>query len=455
MSYMEHFHQDPRIQQAKALLLEALQEHTRELTTIKPPDVTRQVRYQELLKAFSVVRGAPLFFPYLGSGFGHGALVELMDGSVKYDMITGIGVHFLGHSHPLMSEAVFNAALSNTIMQGNLQQNEDSVELADLFTKAAGLPHCFLTTSGVMANENGIKIALQKNAPAGRILAFEHCFTGRSVTCSQVTDKSAFREGLPLNIPVDYIPFFDIDAPEESSKSAIIALKKAIYRYPKAHALMIFELVQGEGGFNVGSKPFFEELMKICKEHHIAILVDEVQSFARTHRLFAYQHFELDKYVDIVTVGKLTQVCATLFTEEYRPKPGLLSQTYTGSTASILACQTILQILLKGKQYGEEGRNAAIFKRFKAHFEKLKTSFPEAIHGPYGLGAMIAFTPFDGTYAVAKSLTEALFEAGVITFIAGVNPTRIRFLPPAAVITDDQIDHVMEIIGLTLATFKK
>lgn len=446
MLYAEKLKNDSRVSQAKALLLEALKELQKSIQTIKKADPERKIAYQEMLDLLVATRGAKLYFPYIGSGIGHNSFVELSDGSVKYDMITGIGVHFFGHSHPDFLEASVDAALSDTVMQGNLQQNNDGVELASLLIKESGLPHCFLSTSGVMANENALKIAFQKNAPAQRILAFDHCFAGRSLCFSQVTDKPAFREGLPLNVPVDYIPYFDAERPEASIDEAKNRLLQTIQRYPKGHAIMIFELVQGEGGFYSGSKLFFETLMKICKEHHIAVFADEVQTFARTEALFAFQHFGLSEYVDIAAVGKLSQVAATLFSSDYAPKAGLLSQTFIGSTSALKVGKLLIEKLIKGNFYGKTGRIAAIHKRFEEHFKKI----PHLVKGPFGLGCMIAFTPLDGSFEKTTKAIHALYDAGVMTFIAGSNPSRIRMLVPGGVIKDEDIDAVMKIIESTL-----
>ncbi len=126
------------------------------------------------------------FFPYLGSGIGNGPFVELADGSVKLDLITGIGVHGFGHSHPLLVEAGIDAAIGDTIMQGNLQQNSNSYELVKLLVDTAcqfgaGLNHCLLSTSGAMANENSLKMAFQKNYPANRVIAFLSLFRGSHI----------------------------------------------------------------------------------------------------------------------------------------------------------------------------------------------------------------------------------------------------------------------------------
>lgn len=446
----EALRNDPRVLEAKRLLLEAVKDHASNLKAPEKANPQVSEKASQELAEFASLRGAPLFYPYLGSGIGRGSLVELIDGSVKYDMITGIGVHFLGHSHPIFTAAAFDAALEDGIMQGNLQQNVSSLTLAKMLSELAGLPHCFFSTSGVMSNENAVKVAFQRNFPAARILAFDRCFAGRSLTFSQVTDKAAYREGLPLNIPVDYIPFYDAEHPKESCKAAEDALKKLIHRYPKQHAIMMFELVQGEAGFYAAPKEFFEPLMKLCKEAHIAVFADEVQSFGRTTSPFSFQRLGLGAYVDIAAVGKLTQICATLFTDEYKPKPGLLSQTFTGSTSSIHACIAFLKYIAQGHVYGPQGRIQQIEDRFHQRLNAIKNANPDLIKGPFGIGAMVAFTPLDGSHETCIQVAKALFDAGVLSFIAGSNPTRIRFLVPALVITDEEIDSVMQIVETTL-----
>jgi acetylornithine aminotransferase len=82
--------------------------------------------------------------------------------------------------------------------------------------------------------------------------------------------------------------------------------------------------------------------------------------------------------------------------------------------------------------------------------DRIASAHPTWIKGPYGEGAMIAFTPFDGSEAVAKKLLTALFDAGVIAFLCGAAPTRLRFLPPVAVVSDEQIDTTCKILGQVL-----
>lgn len=441
---------DPRIAEAKRLLKNAVSEHQQKLVGVRPPIESLKQSYQSLVETFSRYRGNKLWFPYIGSGLGRGVLVELMDGSIKYDFISGIGVHYWGHNHLDLIDAAVDAAISDTTMQGNLQQNVDSLELSALLTKAAGMPHCFLTTSGAMANENALKVAFQKRFPASRVLAFERCFVGRTLILSQITDKPSFREGLPSNIAVDYIPFFDPLHPQESTARAVAALKTHIARYPKEYAIMCMEFVQGEGGFYHGTLEFFKALTTILKEHHIAVFADEIQTFGRTQKLFAFQYFGLQSDVDIVSIGKLSQVCATFFTDEYQPRAGLLSQTFTGSTSAIKVGKRILLDLLGGGYYGPEGKIQQIHEHFVKQLASLSKRHPDLIQGPFGLGCMIAFTPYDGSVQKVTDFTHRLFEAGVIGFIAGSNPTRIRFLVPAGAIRFEDIDQAMSIIERTL-----
>ena len=456
----ENLFRDPQTTAALQQLAHSLKQHQGQITTIKKADPDRQKSYAATISEFSQLRSGNLFYPYIGSGIGNGVFVELLDGSIKYDFIIGIGVHLLGHSHPKIVEACLKTALENTVMLGHLQQNASSHEFSKLLLGAANakgskLAHCFLSSTGVMADENAIKIAFQKNHPRHRILAFEKCFMGRTLALSQITDKPGFREGLPLNYKIDYIPFYDELRPQESTAEALAALKKHIVRYPDQHALMAFELVQGESGFNPGSREFFTALMDELKKNDIAILVDEVQTFGRSSQLFAFQHFGLDSYVDLVTVGKASQVCATLFTESYKPKPGLLSQTFIASASAIAAGQVIVQELLSGGYFGANGRNLRLHAHFKKKLEELAKKHPALIKGPYGIGGMVAFTPFGGDNAKVTKFVHALFQNGVMGFVAGANPTRARFLLPVGAVQEHHIDEVTTIIEQTLLALAK
>ncbi|MFI4875336.1 MAG: aminotransferase class III-fold pyridoxal phosphate-dependent enzyme [Blastopirellula sp. JB062] len=445
---------DPRVAEAKRLLREALTEQT---ASLAPRESLPELReeYDAMLAEFAALRGGALYYPFLGSGAGRGSLVELANGGVKYDMITGIGVHACGHNHPQLLDLQIDAALEDTVMQGNLQQNRESLEVCRRLVKlarrqGASIDHCFLTSSGAMANENALKILFQHRRGASRILAFDNAFAGRSIVLSQVTDRPQYRAGVPATIPVDFVPFYDLDQPEASLRNAVETLRRHLTRYPDAHCGFMMELVQGEGGYRTAPREFFTALCQELRQANVPIYFDEIQTFGRTHAPFAFQMLQLDEYVDVATVGKMTQVCATLFHEKLKPKPGLLSQTFTSSTSALLAANYILRQLDEGDYFGESGRNAEVHRRFRERFEALRKRRPQIISGPWGVGGMIAFTAFDGSSEMAKQVLFELYAAGVIAFAAGAAPTRIRFLPSLLAIADEEIDSVCDLVERTL-----
>jgi 4-aminobutyrate aminotransferase-like enzyme len=190
--------------------------------------------------------------------------------------------------------------------------------------------------------------------------------------------------------------------------------------------------------------------MDILREADAAILIDEVQTFGRTTELFAFQYFGLDEYVDVVTVGKSTQVCATIFREDFRPRPGLVSQTFTSSTSAIRAAEAILGVLTGEGFLGPDGKIARLHAHFEKRLKEIEARQPGKIKGPFGIGAMVAFTVFDGSLDMTKKFLHALFEAGVISFYAGSAPFRVRFLIPAGAVSFEDIDAVSAILEKTL-----
>lgn len=444
---------DPVFVAAKQQILNAVRKHSARISALRPPISSLAESYEKTVKAFSEFRSIPLFYPYVGSGMGNGAFVELADGSVKYDFISGIGVHW-GHCHPKVVEASIEAAVIDLAIQGHLLQNKDAFDLSTLLIEHSGLEHCFLSSSGAMANENALKIAFHNKAPATRILAFDRCFLGRTLGLAQITDKPDFRIGLPPTLLVDYIPFFDWKDPSGSTERAVAQLKKHLARYPHSHACMCLEMIQGEAGSYPGTHEFFMALIQILKEQDIPVFVDEVQTFGRTDKLFAFQHFGLEGHVDLVTIGKLAHTCATLFSAKMRPKPGLLSQTFTASTAAIHVGQAIIKSLIEEGYLGPAGKNMQIRKHIVDRLEAISARHPDDFEGPFGYGTMIAFTPFKGNREKVLAYVHALFKAGVIAFISGSNPTRIRFLVPPGGVTLQAIDEVAVILEESLVKMK-
>lgn len=442
---------DPRVAEAKKLLAAALADAQQGLSGVRAADPDRAEQLKPVYGEFARLRGGALPLNYLGSGIGRGALVELLDGSVKYDLINGIGVHGLGHSDAGLLAAGVDGALGDTVMQGNLQQNGESKDLcADLVAIAnqngAKLNHCFLTTAGSMANENAIKLVFQKHAPATHLIAFRQNFSGRTLAQASITDKAAYRDGLPESLRVHYLPFFKAGDKQKSIDSALKHLRLHLQRYPGKIAGAMFEMVQGEGGYNAGDADFFRALMTECRANHVAVLVDEIQSFGRTSQPLAFQHYGLDDLVDVVSVGKMTQVCATLFTDAYVPRPGLISQTFTGATTQIFAAREVLRRMQGEKWFGQRGLNLTIRAKFADRFAALHRKHPGLIGAElFGVGAMIGFEVFGGDADKTKQVMATLYDRGVIAYLCGGAPMRLRFLPPVSKLTDADIDAIMAI----------
>ncbi len=453
----EHFMHDKSLYHSIATMVDTLSYHQQAIVGITNGRAPLSEKFKQLCQEANTARGGNLYYPYLGSGLGKGPYVELADGSIKLDLICGIGPHFWGHSNKDIIRESLRASLSDILMQGHLQQNTDAIDLMNVIINLASsggakLEHCFLSSIGAMANENALKILFQHKQPADRILCFEQCFSGRTLATAEMTDKAAFRQGLPDTLKVDYIPFYDSTSPKEGTERTIDALESHLQRNPDKYAGMCLELIQGEGGFKVGSKKFFEEIFAVLKRHDIPVWIDEIQTFGRTSKPFAFQHFELDKYVDIITMGKMSQVCATIFSNKLKPNPGLLSQTFTASTTAINVANFLLCDKSFTSLFGKKGKNQQLHNCFVKKLKRLNKKYPEHFQGPYGMGGMIAFTVFNGDMQRTKVFLNDLFDAGVITFIAGSNPARVRFLPPIPILEESHIDEAFDVIE---STFKK
>ena len=460
VTHADALRSDPRIAEAKQLIAQAVADHAKSITDVREASGALTANYQSMLDRLGAARGGTPFWPYLAAGLGNGPYVELADGSVKLDFICGIGVHGCGHSHASMVDAAIDAALEDTVMQGNLQQHPPSLEMCERLLKlanssGAALDHCLLSTSGAMANENALKIALHHKTPADRIIAFDNAFAGRSLATAALTDRPKYRSGLPLTLAVDYLPFRVDSDPAGSQTRTVETLRKMLDRHPDRYAAFWAEPIAGEGGYYPGSHDFFAALCEPLREAGVPIIFDEVQTFSRTTRPYAFQHFELDQYADIVTIGKITQVCATMYRGSMRPKAPILSQTFTGSSSSIATGLAMLDALeLKGC-FGANGENARRHQYFANALQKLSAKYPKLIRGPYGEGMMIGFTPGDGSFDQAKSLMTTMYETGLLGFVCGADPTRIRFLPPPATTTTEHIDAAIDLLDQSLKTFSK
>ena len=414
-------------------------------------DPSVSAAYRSAIQDFNRLRGRDLYFPFLGSGAGSGPFVELADGSVKYDMITGIGVNLFGHAHPAFVSEVIDSSVSD-VQQGNIQPGLEAAALVTALLKRVGkdcrLSHAWLTTCGTMANETALKIIRQKKFPATRVIAFEDGFSGRSTAMQEITDNAKYREGQPTYGEVTYVPHFDRAAGlKESVERVVRVIESCTTRYPGKYAAITLELVQGEGGFVFGPKEFYEQIFEAAKRAGLAIWVDEIQTFGRTGELFAYQTLGLEKWVDVVTVAKTFQASATMFAAEFNPRPGLVAGTFSGSTTALRTGRRTLELFDEERMFGADGKVRKLSARFEANLERLKQGPCKGKIGELRIiGGMVGFVPLSGTMEDVKRVLFRLFDLGVVAFYCGHGPYLVRMLPPLGCMVEKDVDAVCTMI---------
>ncbi|MFZ9000130.1 MAG: aminotransferase class III-fold pyridoxal phosphate-dependent enzyme [Bacteriovoracaceae bacterium] len=434
-------------------LFSAILAEQSQVTGLKGPNPEKKHLVEEYLADYAKNKGRGFFFNYLSSGKGHGPFTEQIDESVKYDLIGGIGPNILGHSHPLYIKGTLEAATTDTIMCGNLLSYHEPAELTKTLLNSVSqsrLKHFWFAGSGSFANDNALKIIWQKTSPKNKIIAFEKAFAGRSIATQEITFNPAYRQGMPQHLNIEHVPHFNHFEKEKSLEETMKHLNNIWEKDKDNVCALMIELVQGEAGFNYGTKEYYQSIFKWAKEKGLYIIVDEVQTFARTRELFAFQMFELDEYVDVVTIGKALQACGTFYTEELNPKPGLIAGTFNGSLAALRVGNLIVNYLLNGHFYSESGRMKKIEESFISRLRYLSQNSCKGKIGYIGgIGTMISFEVGDASKATTDEFIKALYKNGIICFSAGKDPFRVRFLLPTC-LTDDHIDEIFEVIETSI-----
>lgn len=443
-------------QSAKKNLIDSLKKELAVLQRPKPAAAELKKNYDELVSSIEKGRGRELFYKFVPSGAGSGPLIELADGSVKYDLITGIGVNFFGHGNLELFEAQLDGTWGE-VMQGNLGPNRDHLALTRALLDAVPktrLKNVWITTCGATANEIALKIIRQKKAPATKIFTFEHAFAGRTTALQEITDNPKYREGQPVYGEVSYLPFFSagskMTAAGQGAEAAAL-MRKEIARYPGKFAGFVFEIVQGEGGFNVAPREFLAPILDEARKQGLAVWADEIQTFGRTGEVFCFQRLGLDEYIDVVTAAKLLQAGAVMYAADYNPKAGLISGTFSSASSAIRSGIKVMEIL-RARMTGPSGRVRKLEAIALEELARIKAG-PAGKHVPDHsvFGGMIAFSVFDGTLDTMKKFLFRLWDLGVIAFYCGHGPYRARMLAPFGVMTDEQLRHVFSLTEQAIA----
>ena len=365
--------------------------------------------------------------------FVRGSGTELWDrdGNRYLDLLTGLAVTSLGHSHPAVAEAISEQA--RTLLHvSNLYATEPQVEVAQTIDRLnGGGGQVFFCNSGAEANEAAIKLA-RKHGGRGRhvVVSALRSFHGRTLATLHATGQPEKHEIFqPLPEGFRHVPYGDADELERTLDPSVAGI--------------LLEAVQGEGGVNPATKEYFQAVRTICDERGILMMVDEVQTgLARTGAWFGYQHFDVRP--DVVTMAKALgngmPIGAVWAPREIAAsfEPGDHATTFGGQPLATSAARAVLRTM-----EAMDAPNAAqrIGGELMAKLEETK-----GVSAVRGIGLLLAAEldeGIDARVAVAKCMAGGLV-------VNAVTPTAIRFAPPFT-LTSEQIDEALEILSAAIA----
>ena len=370
-----------------------------------------------------------------------GATLTDVDGNTFVDFAGGVGCMNVGHSHPRVVEAIREQAERFTHTDFTIVPYENYVALAERLVELApisGELRAGFFNAGAEAVENAVKFA---RAHTGRpaVIAFEGGFHGRTLLALSLTSKThPYKAGLGPFAPETYrVPFDDLDALEWAFKTRVAA---------EDVAAIVFEPVQGESGFIVPSQEFVAGLRRICDEHGIVLVADEVQTgFCRTGRMFAMEHFGVEP--DLMTIAKSVAaglpLSGVIGRAEIMDAPGdsAVGGTYVGNPVAIAAAHAVLDVIAE-ERLAE--RAEAIGETIRARMDTWRERFDE-VADVRGLGAMLAIAMVrDGKpdADLATAVAEGAARRGLLLLKAGIHSNCIRVLVPL-VISDAELDEAL------------
>jgi len=394
-----------------------------------------------------------------------GAALEDVDGNRYLDFAGGIGCLNVGHRSPRVISALREQLEKHLHLCFAVTPYESYIALAEKLNALApgkAPKKTIIVNTGAEAVENAVKIArAYTKRPA--VICFEDAFHGRTLLTMTLTSKThPYKAGFqPFASDVYRIPFAYPYRAVKGATAETFArhLEDAFKRIvaPESVAAVIAEPVLGEGGFIVPPKDYFALLQKICRQHGILFVADEVQSgFARTGKWFASEHFGIEP--DLITMAKSLgggmPIAAVTGRAEIMDAPGVgsLGGTFCGHPLSCVAALAAIETIEKENLLS---RSAAIGRRFEERARAWQKTWP-LVGEVRGLGGMCAVElvrdaatrePAD---AETKQVARFCYEHGLITITAGTLNNVIRILVPL-VVTDEQFDEGLGVIESALA----
>ncbi|WP_343553656.1 4-aminobutyrate--2-oxoglutarate transaminase [Pantoea sp.] len=374
-------------------------------------------------------------------------------GRAYTDFAAGIAVLNTGHRHAKVMAAVQQQLECFTHTAFQIIPYENYIQLAERLNALVPIAGAVKTTffsSGAEAVENAVKIARAATGRPG-IIAFTGAFHGRTNMTMSLTGKVVpYKTGFgPFASPVFHARYPNI-LHGVSVATALESLE-AIFRSdisPQQVAAIIFEPVQGEGGFYSAPPEFVVALRELCDRHGILLIADEIQTgFARTGKLFASEYYAVQP--DLITMAKSLAGGFPLSAVSGRaevmdaPEPGGLGGTYAGSPPAIAAALAVLHII---EEESLCERANQLGSRLKAALQRADC---QSLVDVRGYGSMIA-AEFNDTAGkpsaeIAKVIQQQALEQGLILLTCGVYGNVIRFLYPLT-IPDAQFDAALDLL---------
>ena len=362
---------------------------------------------------------------------GSGARIWDADGKEYIDFFAGFGAGgVVGHCHPEVVAAIKSQA-EKLLSCGNLFTNEPQVELAKCIVEHSFDAQCFFCHSGAEANETALKLTrLVAGEGRYKIISFHNCFHGRTMGALSLTPEKyqkGFDPMLPGNVKV---PFDDIEAVEASIDNQTAGI--------------IIEPIQGEGGVNVPSKEFMQDLRRLCDEKSLVLICDEVWTApARTGEWFAYQHYGITP--DIMTIGKAIgggvplAACVARRELSSRMTPGTHGCTLGGNPLCAASGVSVMKLIER------ENLIDAARKKGQICLDTIRSASISKIKDIRGKGLMIGIE----LDCSCKEIFNQCLEEGLI-----INCTQekvIRIAPPL-IIDDADLQQGLEILIKVLST---
>ncbi|MDF3818955.1 4-aminobutyrate--2-oxoglutarate transaminase [Leptospira sp. 96542] len=401
--------------------------------------LTNKTLWERRLK--NVPRGVSTAYPIFAERAENAEIWDV-EGKRFIDFGGGIGVQNTGHRHPKVVAAIHKQVDAYLHTAFQIMPYEPYVVLAEKLNAKApidGEAKTILFSSGAEALENAVKIARAATGRPG-FISFLGGFHGRTMMTLALTGKVLpYKKGFgPFPNDVYHIPFpmeYHGVTEEDSLKSLTNLFKADID--PTRVAAIAIEPVQGEGGFYIASPSFFQKLRKICDEHGILLIADEVQSgFARTGKLFAIEHSGIKP--DLITTAKslaggmpLSAVIGKSSIMD-SVEPGGLGGTYAGNPVACAAAIAVMDLIEEENILDKSNKLGQLLKQ---KLEELKKS-NKHIGEIRGLGGMVAFELVENGDAnkpsadMAKKLTSLALEKGLVLLSCGVYGNVIRILVP-------------------------